>query len=987
MLSSLDPIGDGIDVAQLVDEIRTAVASVDDADVDLLRDVAAQYGEVCDSANRRLVECHSLLRRGLRSEAIQACEQEPKVLDLIELLDFPERGQWCGLLQQWSMAQPPLLKIDLAADLNEAYAEEESLSSLLRKHRLLALAHASLGARIAVLRSIRRRDPTNPAWEQDVANYERARLKQIPGELAIAKESRDAQQAISLYQELGSDTWTIQPDQELVQRCVNLHSQLQARIARDKLVTTEQQLGDAYSDFDVDAARAAKDVWDSHLPTADLASDDPLIERAQPALDWLDEQEHLLAEQTHFDSACRKFEADLDRNASLEILELQYHAIVRMERDIPNVLAHRYNQRLQAKQLSTKRRFRIAMAVAIGVLVITAASVVMFIAKRQHDDRILAATTSLAQLIRDDNFDGAYQAFEQLSSQDPAIAAEPELLALKSQVDVARSEESARRVAFTRALASALQAGIDDPDLAAVERTRKLARTNSEKSNVQEFESKIERRRSEVQRDRDEQFLTAFQEVQALLKQADSEDDVEETARRRLIEKTKSNLDMVLANHRLASASLRDQTAAVYRRLAAIETELDLRRSQRESLSALRQSIGDVKEYKDAAQSYIKKHPESVFADDLKRIVQESSLWDGIALWSDFLSSSEFRDLRTIEPAAAKELITQGDALIAQHGGIPLANEYTRRLPLLKAITARVDDKGDAIWESLNRLQQDSLISGIWMVQTSVGKRYYLQEKPDLSRLDNAKRAPIEYISGPDYSIKRSSIKVPDIIFNDWSPQTTLMKNIVVQLSKLKQASWELTFWNIVQQVHGDEHLDPILKYLLLERSLTIATKGSVLMQAAFGPYLKELQNASIDLSVNWLSPDNKDAETLRRQINLLLKRMPQAEDVRTVVQQQFLAILSSPQPRLLWSGILIRNDDSTWSCLFRGDSPTNSNLFVVTPDAATGNAVLAQIAQLRNGMVAWNNPFDERGREQACELKQIWSYVRTAMHHEADRA
>jgi hypothetical protein len=116
-----------LDYQRIVEEIQAAVASQDTADWDLLRDTAAEYAAACDEVNERLSECQRLLKQGLRSEAIQVAEREPNLLDTVTLLDFPELEQWRQMLKSSGMVAPPALRIEVATDLNSAYAAEAPL--------------------------------------------------------------------------------------------------------------------------------------------------------------------------------------------------------------------------------------------------------------------------------------------------------------------------------------------------------------------------------------------------------------------------------------------------------------------------------------------------------------------------------------------------------------------------------------------------------------------------------------------------------------------------------------------------------------------------------------------------------------------------------------------------------------------------------------------------------------------------------------------
>ena len=85
------------------------------------------------------MKCQRLLQQGLRSEAIQLAEVQPRLLDAVASLDFPERGAWDELVQMYGLPEAGEVPGRGAAFLNEAYAEEDPLQDLLRTHRRLAL--------------------------------------------------------------------------------------------------------------------------------------------------------------------------------------------------------------------------------------------------------------------------------------------------------------------------------------------------------------------------------------------------------------------------------------------------------------------------------------------------------------------------------------------------------------------------------------------------------------------------------------------------------------------------------------------------------------------------------------------------------------------------------------------------------------------------------------------------------------------------------
>ena len=97
---------------------------------------------------------------------------QPKLFDMIEILDFPDRDAWTDICTLKRLPTPPDLLLNYLSELNEAYQIEEGLSGLLRQHRMLALAQAPLHKRLAVLRELVRAEPDNPVWQDDLKVFE-----------------------------------------------------------------------------------------------------------------------------------------------------------------------------------------------------------------------------------------------------------------------------------------------------------------------------------------------------------------------------------------------------------------------------------------------------------------------------------------------------------------------------------------------------------------------------------------------------------------------------------------------------------------------------------------------------------------------------------------------------------------------------------------------------------------------------------------------
>src|SRR3954464_13370078 len=109
------------DPHQVVEAIRALLRPGQVPDDSALRGLAEGYAAACAEANDRLLTCVHLINQGLRTEALQQADLEPKLLDMVAALDFPERGAWDVLIAARGLAAAPALNLDAAEAVNQAY--------------------------------------------------------------------------------------------------------------------------------------------------------------------------------------------------------------------------------------------------------------------------------------------------------------------------------------------------------------------------------------------------------------------------------------------------------------------------------------------------------------------------------------------------------------------------------------------------------------------------------------------------------------------------------------------------------------------------------------------------------------------------------------------------------------------------------------------------------------------------------------------------
>jgi hypothetical protein len=353
-----------LDYQLIVDDIRSSLDSHEMDGMDVLRAAAADYSVACDEVNERLRQCGTLLRKGLRSEAIQLCEIDPNLLEVVAVLDFPERAQWMATSERYGLAPSPPLLLDVAGDLNEAYALEQPLAKLLQSHRLLALAHGPLSNRIQVLRQLAELDADNPVWEEDLRTFEIERLKQIPVEVRAAARAQDTAALSALDEEVSSPDWRNPPAAPLVQLVREASLRVHHGAVEKQLEELAAQLNEAMIGSDVQGGQALRQRWTEIITTSGFEPTEEITCRAAPALNWLSEcddaQRH---DEEHQKAITTLARAILQERSPEKLQELHRHAA--WSGEVPTNLEDRYRSWLSA----IKRAVRVRRCLQIGGIV------------------------------------------------------------------------------------------------------------------------------------------------------------------------------------------------------------------------------------------------------------------------------------------------------------------------------------------------------------------------------------------------------------------------------------------------------------------------------------------------------------------------------------------------------------------------------------------------------------------------------------------
>ncbi|MEQ9407901.1 MAG: hypothetical protein RIK87_09235 [Fuerstiella sp.] len=368
-------MADTAEIHELLESVRVTLNSSMNPNREELERLHSELDAEIRMANKRLRECDALLAEGHRSEAIQLAEQEPNLLEVVSILDFPELPEWNDFVAELGLTVTPELQIDIATDLNGAYSDDAPLERLLRKFRVLSLGRAPLRSRIDVLRQIAKRDAGTAYWQDDLKTYEQTRIRQIADESREAVASRDLATVRRLSEEIHKKPWLVKPDRRIVERLDKLMKEVRELDAVRALNSLTKQFHAAEQVGDIDLGRSLAEKWKAAAQKCNSSSDGFLEAQAEaePMFRWIAKQSEAEEEERQFAAEVRKLQKVL-RSPSSTMHEIyrHYDRVADYEGfEIPDAVQDKFEARiLEYEKQQNKKKMMTIGGVVVGVIVL-----------------------------------------------------------------------------------------------------------------------------------------------------------------------------------------------------------------------------------------------------------------------------------------------------------------------------------------------------------------------------------------------------------------------------------------------------------------------------------------------------------------------------------------------------------------------------------------------------------------------------------------
>ena len=956
------------DVRQVTEAIGRFFEIEGDLHEEDVEKLHSRFVRIVEQVNARLQRCDALLRKGLRSEAIQEAEIDPPLLDMVTELDIPAWDAWAEYVRRVGFPPQPPLLLQIASALNEAYTETQPLEHLLVKHRLHALARSPLRGRLAILRSIAEKDPDNPVWQQDLVAYETARIAELRSELRRLLEAKDAAGLVALYREITEISWLVAPPMKLAEKAKRTIREIERTEARERLTKLNRKLEAAFSAFDVDEARAIREEWNLLAQTAELSKDDPLRLEAEPALEWLDEEDLAQEKERRYQEALARLEAKLDNPAANRAeLERQLAEVERYVEEVPVRIRRRYQERIETIDLAHARKTRRLILLALLGIVVAGAGVALIFVHQIRASRRREAVAQLTELVNKHRFAEANALYKRWAADLPYIVETPEGASIKLQIDRGLKQVAARRREYLLHLEMAEELATTPSSWEKLNRAREeleeaaeLAPDKEAELRIAEVEQRIVRERIRLQRLEDERFDA---DVRELRKQMSGLKDLDQP---KLVSLLRTAEELQERQH-VSDAKKSASALPIVIRQIREQIELSKQRARaRKLIVAIEDAIGSTDVFRIRLSNYVADLPEDPRSGDFREVLlKRLSVLDEVRVWNSLADDWNRLDFRNLERSApiAAPLIS---SIQKRYSHFPRAAEAVALGEYMKAATERHDCHRDF---------EELLHHDVFRLNCVVQKRddgrpvyYYFQGKPrgsgrtlkilQLLRVDDLEQQK-------ELSLLRDTL-VPGENNRHYSPapQVQLAKNCLAVLRN-RDTPWEEKICKLASELLRDSRTDPILRFDLLRRVLKIGKKTSPLCReelADLSAMVEERASRNRSRGSNWFATDDENVDRLREQLTDFFATVdidPMAVYETRIATKLGSVVKSAPfLPKLVWVGMVLRDDRTDeWQCVFGNTVPRDRVTTLMAYSDHNGSKMWTEIGRFDTGRVVFEIP------------------------------
>ncbi len=824
------------------DKIRKQLERVEGLNAEALGPLAEEYRLEVDKVNARLDEALELLSKGLRSEAIQLANARPNVIEWASQLDFQEFPDFVEILQFLSIPVPESINRNAVEQLQQAMIEEQPLESLMREHRRLAIGKAPLVWRLKVLRQISRQDVANPVWLEDIEQWERSRLKELPEEVRNAKKSRDLSLTAALAEELTSTAWRIQIPDQMRKEVVSAFETLKLNDQTQRAEKLVEKLNVAFSEMDETKLRSLRAGYQELEKSMISGMPNNLREMAEPALLWLEQRDgDLKAEESHR-LACVSLAKAIEDDRPLVDLQNAYHMVLRWDLGIDPLLEERYESIVSRKQHQSARRSQLTIVALAASAVVLISIVGMLLWIRTANQEKIAVVTELSSLVEQGKLNEATALIGRFKSQKPHLIQVTEIASLIGQLEAKTTAEQSRVETLKRLVE---QVDLQDASLIDKEILRKaeeVATTDEEKATLFQIRRRVEKHETEVQASQLSNVRDRVAEIDLQLAAFEKEPDFAKGEEH--LADLQLRLDKLKTEFPKSGPRASDLVEISKKRLDSLRSamrEAIRNTAKADQLLRVVREADSIQKLGLALDAFLAEAPQSPWTAEFTRAAREKTLWTKLLDWNAISEQVDKALKDGIDPAEAEQILTSSEPMLAILGTHPAIEKSSNWREDVQLIPKRTDlleflisDLSDAVMKDLRTIlgQGKPAAGGAFTrVRVYLHDSNYQKMKVKINESNTGSKLGLEVVADETGAVRNESVTGKIEVLEEPRATMRLLTNSLTSAKRSIVVEWDKQLLQQIGIILKNDKLDAMIKETLIARLVEAAIAGSVFLQ------------------------------------------------------------------------------------------------------------------------------------------------------------
>ena len=955
-----------------------------------IKELAEEYAELCSAANKSLGEVRLLLAQGLRVEAVtRARDQDPDLLDLVMVLDFLYVRPWNELCRQKMVPLSPILALETAAALNEAYTAQQPLEGLLTQHRLLALAKASLRDRLLVLRQISDKDPNNDAWTRDIAALEKSRVRELDSDVEAAGAKNDLTEIANLHREINNTQWQISVPEHVQAKVSTLHRALRRLSLLAGFEVLVNNLDIAHQGNDLDAMRQLLTLAEETAVQIEPPVDAELYSQLEGPRQVLAAAASEAEAQAQFEIAVSQLRHCLATDISGEnlvsyrtVIESRKSAVEQFGFVFPETLYQLTARKLKQIDNQQRRTFVLKLFAASFTVIVLGAAVTAIIVFLNASSAREAEVAKYTTYFKQGNYEQIIESFAKLRREGSDYANDQDILKIQDEAQARFVAAKANKARLQGLFEKLEKNGFENFSIKDYEELKELAELLQDHEmleRLRKFHFELELFRSRLEQEQQNAYADRYRVV-ALAVEALATKGALLTSED--LDKAKGDLELLLNDY--PGLANRPLIESLLRHIAEMRTQMKNMATFTNLKNELTVSCGVAAQYANALRNlykFLQEHPlDATMKNDIEFVLLESNYWAGVVAWGQFYSVQFQPELIIKSPLKlaaeqAKASIEQGTLLAQMFPELEVKSEYLERRDMLLSITLR--PQADIVGLRADLRKHIGSTQAVLIANKDTQKvTYNLQDLLPWETFSAKKvvdKIVFKGFANVENETTEYGVRERDVIYYGPAPHTTIQQEIFSVLDDLNSAgkSWEevfldaldvlfddaiITFPNQFRAKIGNKQTVPLsaIQRLLISRLLLgFATEHSVALSESLTSALRELETADVDLRVDFVAPTTDQSRLQNRNAEETLKALKgKLEQSRPEVLRQLDNFSKTPKSAVVWVGwIDVR--DGGYTVRFSDGKPKSGAMFTVISNGTdTSEATIIELGKANGGVL-----------------------------------